>query len=268
MKKLFLAGVAAIGFGSTAVAADLPARMPVKAPPMVAPAFTWTGCYIGGFVGGAAQSRGVNAFDRNAYNGVPRDAWGYDLDSSVIGGGTLGCNYQPVGSPFVLGLEGEVGYMRLTGSAFDPFTSVFNATTGQILSSTRVGDWYGMITGRVGYSWDRALIYAKGGAAFVNVNTAVTDFVGVNQIAAANNGDMRATWTVGGGVEWAFDPNWSVKAEYMFIGLHNSNDQAACGVANTGGTFCWDHDLQGIHTAKVGLNYRFNWGAAPVVAKY
>ncbi len=266
MKKILLAGVAAFGFGSAAVAADLPARMPVKAPPIVAPVFSWTGCYIGGYVGGAFQDRHVTATDLNAYNGVPLDVWSYDLRDSVIGGGTLGCNYQPVGSPFVVGIEGEAGYMRLTGSGFDPFASRFNAAN-EILSSTRIGDWYGMITGRVGYAWDRVLFYAKAGGAFVDVNTSITDFVGPNQIVAANNGNVRATWTAGGGVEWAFDPNWSLKAEYMFIGLNNNSDFNACGPSG-GGTFCWDHNIEGIHTVKVGLNYRFNWGAAPVVARY
>ncbi len=270
MRKLILAGIAVLGFGCTAGAADLPARMPVKAPPIVAPAFSWTGCYIGGYVGGAAQSRGVTATDRNAYNGLPIDSWGYDLDNSFIGGGTLGCNYQPVGSPFVVGFEGEAGYMRLTGAAYDPFLSRFNATTPQILSSTRIGDWYGMATARLGYAWDRAMIYAKGGAAFLNVNTAVTDLTGANQIITGNTSDVIATWTVGGGLEWAFHPSWSVKAEYMFIGLNNNSDFAACGpglLGAAGANFCWDHDIRGIHTAKVGLNYRFNW-AAPVVAKY
>jgi hypothetical protein len=45
---------------------------------------------------------------------------GAAVPGKPIGGGTLGCNWQPVGSPFVLGIEGEVGYMKLEGSAFDP----------------------------------------------------------------------------------------------------------------------------------------------------
>ena len=93
------------------------------------------------------------------------DVWNYDLKSSFLGGGTLGCNWQPIGSPFVIGAEGEIGYLRLTASALDfpldPFQS--------INSSVRIGDWYGMVTGRLGYAWDRALVYVKGGVAFVDV---------------------------------------------------------------------------------------------------
>ena len=69
--------------------------------------------------------------------------------------------------------------------------------------------------------------------------------------------NTEATWTLGGGLEWALDPNWSVKAEYMYVGLDKTISD--CGFLAT--SFCYDHNLRGISTAKVGLNYRFN-GAA------
>ena len=78
----------------------------------------------------------------------------------------------------MLGIEGEVGYLKLEGSAFDPLRSP-NATaaiTPDVLGSARIGDWYGMITGRLGYAaWDRVLLYVKGGAAFVPVRASVID---------------------------------------------------------------------------------------------
>ena len=127
-----------------------------------------------------------------------------------------------------------------------------------------------MITGRLGYAWDRAMVYVKGGVAFVDVETTVTDPI-FNPGFVASTSDSTATWTLGGGIEWAFDWNWSVKAEYMFIGLDSN---AACGFnglasVNTPavGTYCWNHELDGVHTAKIGLNYRFG-GGAPVVPRY
>ena len=70
------------------------------------------------------------------------------------------------------------------------------------------------------------------------------------------------TWTVGGGIEWAFGNNWTLKGEYMFIGLDDTF--TSCNVATAqngaivaGGPFCFNHDFGGIHTAKIGLNYRF-----------
>jgi outer membrane immunogenic protein len=260
MKKILLATAAVLGLAGAASAADL--RPVVR--PVVAPVFSWTGCYIGGYIGGAWNAENVRVIDSNGYNGFPADIWSYNPNSSFLGGGTLGCNWQPIGSPFVLGVEGEIGYLRITGSAIDPLDPFLSIT-----SSTRIGDWYGMVTGRLGYAWDRALVYVKGGVAFVDVRTTVTDPI-LNPGFIAQTTDSKATWTAGGGIEWAFDWNWSVKAEYMFIGLDNTN---ACGFDANGvgaggvGTYCWNHELDGIHTAKIGLNYRFG-GGAPLVARY
>ncbi|RAI43309.1 outer membrane protein [Rhodoplanes roseus] len=250
MKKIILATVAVLGTVGIASAADLSARMPVKAPPPVmAPAFSWTGCYIGGFVGGAWASDDAVTYPVGAGYG-----YSYKLDSSFIGGGTLGCNYQPVGSPFVLGLEGEIGYMNLKGSAYDPFF------TSEV-SSTKIGDWYSIIAGRLGYSWDRAMIYVKGGVAFVDVEHTLSGFG-----YSASTSETKATWTVGGGLEYALDMNWSIKAEYMYIAIDGTQNNAA--FIPGGATFSWDHEETGIHTAKVGLNYRFGGGGAPLMARY
>ncbi|EJW11518.1 outer membrane protein [Rhodovulum sp. PH10] len=255
MKKFLLATVATVAMAGMASAADLPARMPVKAPPVVAPVFSWTGCYIGGYVGGAWAEDATASDEYLSGVTVPLYNYGYSPDSSFIGGGTLGCNWQPVGSPFVLGIEGEVGYISLEGSALDPFDPT-------VTSSTKIGDWYGMITGRLGYSWDRMMIYVKGGAAFVDVENTLTDtFFGFS----SSTSDTITTWTVGGGVEWALDPNWSIKAEYMYIALDETQTQGAfvTGV----GTVVNDIQIDGIHTAKVGLNYRFG-SAPPLLARY
>jgi outer membrane immunogenic protein len=254
MKKILLTTVAVLGFAGAAAAADL---RPLPARPLVVPVFNWTSCYIGGYVGGAWGAENVRVVDVNGYNGFPSDAWNYDLKSSFLGGGTLGCNWQPIGSPFVVGVEGELGYLRLTGRAIDPF----DIPAFSINSRTRIGDWYGMVTGRLGYAWDRAMVYVKGGAAFVDVQTTVTDPI-INPGFIAQTSNSVATWTAGGGIEWAFDWNWSVKAEYMFIGLDDT--RTSCGVATVasgaavpGGPFCFDQHFDGINTAKVGLNYRF-----------
>src|SRR5437660_1138427 len=112
--------VCAFAFAAPAGAADL-GRMPVKAPVVPPPFFSWTGCYLGGYVGGAWSDRDPvftdlgNANFRAFSGGVTagrvedRHAFNVGLDNSVIGGGTLGCNWQPVGSAFVLGVEGEAG---------------------------------------------------------------------------------------------------------------------------------------------------------------
>lgn len=261
MKKILLATAAILAFAGAASAADL--RVPYKAAPVVAPMFNWTGCYIGGFIGGAWSAENVQAYDVLNYGGavVGPHGWSYDLDSSFIGGGTLGCNWQPVGSPFVIGLEGELGFLNMEGTAYDPF----QAAPFTIYSTVKIGDWYGMITGRLGYAFDRALVYVKGGVAFVDVEAAVYDPIPGNGLIATGS-TSEATWTIGAGLEYAFDWNWSLKAEYMFIALDDNNVSGLDPLF--GGTWNWNHELEGIHTAKIGLNYRFGVGKGPVVARY
>ena len=108
-----------------------------------------------------------------------------------------------------------------------------------------------MITPRLGYAWDRTLLYVKAGAAFVPVQASVVDLC-VSIAAGCNNGVISTagshtftTYTVGGGLEWAFADRWSVKGEYMFIGLGNNKTLTTCGLASTaagtvpGGVLLW-----------------------------
>lgn len=285
MKKLLLGcfSLTALTAVDFAAAADLPVRMPLKAPPVV-PAFSWTGCYLGGYAGGAwHDSDGAVFTDLGnanfaSYSGgvtaariVPSHSWSDDLGGSFSGGGTLGCNWQPASSPFVLGLEGEFGYLKLSGQSFDPRTIVSTQTTPDVLGSAKVGDWYGMVTGRLGYAFDRVLLYVKGGAAFVPTRASVLDQCQApgtgcgNWLISTSGSNTASTWTIGGGLEWAFAQNWSVKGEYMFIGLGDHGFQSSgfatppSGPPNVvpGGPFLFNHSFDGIQTVKIGLNYRF-----------
>jgi outer membrane immunogenic protein len=277
MKRLLLAATAAIAIVGTASAADIGYRRP---PPPVAPVvpavlpFSWTSCYLGGFLGGAWASDIVVNNGYAQVLGVPFDSWSYSLDNSFIGGGTAGCNWQPIGSPLVVGIEGEIGYVDLSGSAYDPR---FPLGSNVLTASASIGNTYGMITGRLGYAVDRVLFYVKGGVAFVDESVTVTHpafpNLGIPAVAVtATNDDAR--WTIGAGVEWAFANNWSLKGEYMYIGTDNGSP---CGFVLGGpvipaGNYCWNHSgPDGISTAKVGLNYRFNGlfgGVAAFVGPY
>jgi outer membrane immunogenic protein len=296
MKRLLLGCVPLIALAgiSAAPAADL--RMPVKAPPMAA-SFNWSGCSIGGYVGGAWNGNDGAVFTDQGQNGlgaagstatppflsysggataariVSPHSWDADLGVSFIGGGTLGCNWQAAGSPFVFGVEGEAGYMRLRGQAFDPATIVSTQTTLDALGTGKAGDWYGMVAGRLGYAWDRTLLYVKGGVAFVPTKSSVIDtcqntVIGCgNWLISTSGSNTVTTWTAGGGIEWALGGNWSVKGEYMFIALGDDNGSQHCGTVTTpsgaplaGGPFCFNNSFGGIHTAKLGLNYSFGRG--------
>jgi outer membrane immunogenic protein len=177
---------------------------------------------------------------------------------SPIGGGTLGCNWHAMGSPIVFGAEGEAGYMRLNASVVDPYSIPFNSDT---TDATVIGNWYGVLAVRAGWAADRALFYAKAGAGFTDVKSAVVDRCNAAPCGAgllnATSSTTRAFWVAGGGIEWAWTGKWTVKVEYLYLGLNE--DRAQCGAGGggaAGSTFCSTHALEGIHTTKLGLNYK------------
>jgi outer membrane immunogenic protein len=265
MKRISLPLVLVSMFAvSSAFGADIPPpvfKAPVIAPPVP---FTWGGFYGGGFGGGSFGSE--DPVDMNEYGfqtipGIPRSGsfhiWRYDQKASVIGGGTLGFNFQT--GNFVFGIEGEGGYIHSTGSGRDA-----NSPGQDVLSTAVLGDWYAIVAGRVGYAMDRTLIYAKGGAVFTRERGNITDnCIGNGTPAApcgpvtivANGSNNEVAPVFGGGIEYAFTNNWSGKFEYLYWGL---NDHfLVTGVASNGATYSWDHSFSGLHTVKFGINYSF-----------
>ena len=245
MRKLALAVAASTTMlAAPALAADL--RMPVKAPVTYAPApFNWSGCYIGVQGGGAwGRSRHINRVA-----GVDASITNiYDVDGALVGP-TLGCNFQIAGG-FVFGVEGDWSWSSKEGGAFGipPFaTTVFNETREH---------WLATIRGRLGFTWDRVMIYATGGGAFAEVEARATPAPAAG-IAAISESRTRFGWTVGGGLEWAFTPNWSIKGEYLYVEFENVGyfDPPPAGFNNRAGGVPLHN-----HIARAGINYRFNWG--------
>jgi outer membrane immunogenic protein len=244
MKKFLLATTAATFLTVPAMAADLP----VKAPPrmVAAPVFTWTGFYIGANCGGAwgrtetsntAPFGGFDDFVPYSYTNEP-DGW--------TCGGQLGYNWQF--NRVVFGIEGEAGWLDLEqrldglGPNVDDMVAVSY-------------DWYATLTGRLGLAWNRALFYVKGGAAWARINNTATDLVSfpppvIDATDFVTNTDTRTGYAVGGGIEFAFAPNWSVKAEYLFMDFGSYTSSLNL----DGDTFEFRNE---VHTAKVGINYRF-----------
>jgi outer membrane immunogenic protein len=206
---------------TSAQAADIAARPYTKAPPIAtAPIYSWTGCYIGGNVGGG--------WDRQHYTNVnpfrtPNFDLGSERNSGVIGGGQVGCDYQ-VGS-WVFGAQGMFEAADLRGSnhvvpgpADSQFPNVFDL-------SARTS-WVTTATARLGYTIvPQALLYVKGGAAWTHGSL---DYTITGQgVATFTGGETRSGWVIGGGLEYLFTPNWSVFAEYnhMDFGSQTLNTQ-------------------------------------------
>jgi outer membrane immunogenic protein len=189
----------AIGAIHTASAADLPAPMPMKAPaPVMYVPPTWTGCYIGGNVGAGW----VNTNVADEVTGAQLTTLG---DTNVVGGGQVGCDYQ-FATNWVVGVQGMFDASALKASATSTVLAPFTLN-GNI-------PWFATATARIGYvpapNW---MLYAKGGGAWNQTNSSMTgpatDSVSFNQ----------SGWTAGGGAEWRFAANWSLFAEYDYMGF-------------------------------------------------
>lgn len=275
MKK-FLLAVASVVLGAASVhAADLAAHY-TKAPVM-APAYNWTGFYVGANVGGQWGSSNPNTstvYDPFGYfftTSVPAvNAVGaqHVSSSSVTGGFTAGYNWQV--NQAVFGLEGDINYFGFKGSATGSALYPCCAPFGLTVSSQVSADWLATIRGRLGFlatpSW---LIYATGGAAIAEVrgNFNFTDTFSVTESAAIR--DTRVGWTAGVGSEYAFGGGWSLKAEYLYVDLGSSTVKStnlgfAGGAPFTGNVYTHSVDLKS-NIVRVGVNYKFG---GPVVARY
>jgi outer membrane immunogenic protein len=240
MRKLLLlnASVVALVVASPALAADISPRMPTKAPPL-SRVFSWTGCYIGAHVGGAWGSKDFR--DVPGIGGLV-DGTGintlHDNVNGVLGGGQLGCDYQ-FASNWVIGIEGQIAGADISGDVTNPFglASPFHAKT----------EWLANVTGRLGYTWDRALLYVKGGGGWAG------DKYSAVYGSTYFGSETRSGWTLGGGLEWAFGNGWSAKVEYLHYDLGSRTIQFATSAGATSPEFV----KQRIDSITFGLNWRF-----------
>lgn len=229
----------ALGFATSASAADLAARPYTKAPPVVAaPVYDWSGFYIGVNGGGGWAHDCRDNVTNVLFLGC------YDV-SGAVAGGQIGYRWQV--QQWVFGLEAQGNWADIKGSV---------QNLGNVNNSlgTRI-DAFGLFTGQVGYAWNNVLLYAKGGAAVVDQRF---DFI-VNATGEVNPSTGYATqWggVVGAGLEIGFGGNWSVGFEYdhMFIDRRDLTFvNTTTGVANRN-TYNGGGDVD---VATVRLNYRF-----------
>jgi outer membrane immunogenic protein len=241
MKRILLATVALAALGSaSALAADLPQRPVYKAEPMMAPApvTTWTGCYIGGNIGGAFGDASASAPGGTvSTNG-----------SGFAGGGQIGCDYQFNGG-WVIGFR----------DMFDGTSNKRSGTIGAgILGGTVVNfnnQWFDTLTARLGYAVQPGwLLYFQGGAAWGHTST---NFSG--PFISGQTSNSRTGWTIGGGVEWMFAPHWSafLEGNYMDFGSTSGNVTApAVGIAAVSGSVPVTVKATESNVL-VGVNYHF-----------
>jgi outer membrane immunogenic protein len=246
-------------------AADMAVKAPPAPPP---PAFDWNGFYVGAYAGAAWMDQANTSDPCNPlfalgcivgvtgnYNGVAPTA--YDMGPSFIGGGTVGYNWQP--TPYTLiGLENDIGYLHLKGSIVQNPLPIGG---GDTVATTKLGDWYDAFTGRIGAVDGHAMFYVKGGGVWTKYTTGVVDTTPPAVINTTTNKTLTG-WAAGGGVEYGIDMHWSVRAEYLVLGI--ARNVTNCGVPAVGGVpaavgaFCSVTHTPDVQTITLGLNYRFH----------
>jgi len=235
IKGLFLASAAIVALPiGAATAADLPAKMPVKAAPVAPPPFNWTGFYVGANAGVIWSRSSATQVDTSGII-FPNDS---TTGTGFIGGVQAGYNWQF--SNFVLGVEGDIDFASVNKSVALP--PLFLAGTHNSKLSA-----LGTVRGRIGLAVDRFLPYVTGGVAFANLKN---EYISIFPFTV-DRGSSATGWTVGGGVEYAFDMHWSAKAEYLYVKFPDKT--VAVGAA-TPYIFNFS-DAESI--LRAGINYRF-----------
>ena len=250
MKKILLAAAAVVALaGGSASAADL-ARPVYRAPSAPIAIYTWTGPYWGVNVG-YSWGRKENDWTLSGpgFGGAVLVATeGQDVDG-VVGGITSGINWQ-IGR-WVWGLEHD---FNASGQKGDTTYCIVACGVATVVADHKL-KWFGTARSRLGFLWsDYVLVYATAGVAYGKLESTYTLTAGAVALAALNSEDVRAGFTFGGGVEWAWGGGWSAKAEYLYVDL-GKREQTLAVVG--GNVFTWENRFYD-HIARVGIN--FKWG--------
>jgi outer membrane immunogenic protein len=216
--------------------------------PTPPPLASWTGFYAGVQIGGA-WSGDFTSRDINGYNGADFSVNG---DNGLLGGAQLGYNHQF--GRIVVGIEGEYGNLGTRQSGqFPAYVGVRSATDS--VASVDYG-WFATVTGRVGFTWDRALIYGKAGWGWVDTSASFTDTdpIGTTLVSGTGASKTLTGAVYGGGIEFPLASRLSFKVEYEHFDV---DDTIRVTAKDAGGTTRrFDQIIDGIDTVKVGFNLK------------
>jgi len=262
-----LAGTAALAFTTSfAQAADLPRRTAPVAPIAAVPLFTWTGFYVGAQVGyGFSDNGDDNPFFNGTNTFVGADGFTYRVDNNgffndddedgFLLGAHAGYNVQ-FGS-FVVGVEGDIEWADIGGdnngftvTRIDPVTGA--AIAGPFtLSRGSDLEFIGSLRARIGFAFDRTLIYATGGLAFASFDDGDNTFAFNSPFFDNGDDDTEWGWTIGAGVEYAFTNNLTARLEYRYTTFDRDNNRFFVNTA-----FDRDNDAD-FHAVRLGVSYKF-----------
>jgi outer membrane immunogenic protein len=214
---------------NSAYAADMPRAAPIYKAQPVAQAYDWTGFYLG--------INGGYAWGRSSWSDP---AAGTDSGRFNTNGGTLGgqAGYNWQTGPAVIGIETDFNWINAKGSSSAGGVCLTDGA-GQCQAKQT---WIGTTRARLGYSFDRWLPYITGGVAYGDIRA---------DQANGSSSTTKTGWTVGGGVEYGIDRNWSAKLEYLHIDLGTASFMGAASGTPTLSVPITDDIV------RAGLNYRW-----------
>jgi outer membrane immunogenic protein len=228
---------------ATTTAAATPAPAPRVYVPAPAPVYNWTGFHIGGNLGAG--------FTSASFSDTLASTFTNSGNTTFLGGGQVGVNYEFWGG-VVVGAEAMFDWAPNQNNALTATT--IPALGGGTATATINNRWLTTATGKLGYAWDRVLLYGKGGGAWVGQTNSNLTLDGV-PFTVGNTSNTNWGWTASVGVEWAFWGTWSARAEYDFVGLNNQNFT----VTNSAGVLVdtISTNNRNINMVTAGVNYKF-----------
>ena len=231
----FVAATMAVACAPRAAAA---ADMPLKAPE--APAYQWSGCYIGVNLGGGTSGTNFSSSvgpGTHLLGGDPvvvaaSGGGGANADG-VLAGGQAGCNWQT--GMLVLGIEGDFDYFHGNPNFGNNTNTLSDGVTPFTISQSLTTNYLATVRPRIGVGADRNLAYITGGVAFTQASytESYTDGAAPPGVGTATASRNLVGWTAGAGWEYAFADHWTVKAEYLIAGFPKTSAVGA--ITDAGG---------------------------------
>jgi outer membrane immunogenic protein len=234
-------------------AATLSAAMSAPTRPPIdvgtpAPVYDWSGFYIGGNLGFGWN---LGSFSDSLGNTVTPATSG-----EFLGGGQAGFDYEFWGG-ILIGAEADLDWLPSANNIGDT-TLLANppgVPTGSTASVAVNNRWLITVTGRVGYAWDRVLLYGKGGGAWVGANSPTVTVNGRSAVVSSSYGNSG--WTAGLGIEWAFWGDWSARIEYDFVGLNSQTFALPVSVGGLAANDQFSANNRNIQVVNLGTSYKF-----------
>jgi outer membrane immunogenic protein len=161
----------------------------------------------------------------------------FDDMVGAMAGATVGCNYQ-AGKNFVFGIESDLSWTNASG------TSPYSQTNEH---------WLDTLRGRVGYAWNRTLLYGTAGVAFAGTSTNICNMAAG---ACVSSSQTRTGWVAGAGVEYAISKDISVKFEYLHADF-GAGGYASTALAAGQGTIATRNIKLTDDIVRVGANWSF-----------